>query len=201
VEKPKHYGFIPGQATEISINKPGWKDEKRPFTFTSLNSEPTLEFTIKSYTDRHGVTDELYRLQVGDSLIIHDVWGAISYEGPGYFIAGGAGITPFIAMLRQLHKEGGLKDNRLFFSNKTARDIILYDELERMLDGNALFLLSREQAKAGFINGHIDEAFLQRNVDDFQKHFYVCGPDPMVQGISETLSKLGASTESIVFEK
>ncbi len=28
-EKPKHYTFTPGQATEISIDRNGWKKEKK----------------------------------------------------------------------------------------------------------------------------------------------------------------------------
>jgi ferredoxin-NADP reductase len=202
IEKPANYAFTPGQATEVSINKPEWSEERRPFTFTSLGDEPTLEFTIKSYASHHGVTDELSRLQAGDSLIIRDVWGAISYKGPGYFIAGGAGITPFIAILRQLHKEGGLAGNKLFFSNKTSKDVILQNELTRMLGADAVYILSQEKDKIeGYLNGRIDEAFLQANVADFSKHFYVCGPDPMIQGISETLSKMGAAPDAVVFEK
>jgi hypothetical protein len=201
VEKPKGYSFIPGQATEVAINKPEWKHQLRPFTFTSLNEEPTLEFTIKSYTERHGVTDELYRLQVGDSLIIHDVWGAISYKGPGYFIAGGAGITPFIAILRQLHKEEKLAGNKLFFSNKNSRDVILQEELTRILGRNAVYVLSEEKNKAGYLSGHIDEAFLREQVNDFSRHFYICGPDQMVAAISDTLQRLGASADTVVFER
>ena len=59
VEKPEQYSFIPGQATEVSINTPVMKDEKRPFTFTCLNREPYLEFTIKIYPSHNGVTNEL----------------------------------------------------------------------------------------------------------------------------------------------
>ena len=33
VEKPREYRFTPGQATEVSVNKAGWQNEKRPFTF------------------------------------------------------------------------------------------------------------------------------------------------------------------------
>lgn len=47
LEKPDGYSFSPGQATEIAINKAGWKEEKRPFTFTSLNEDEHLEFIIK----------------------------------------------------------------------------------------------------------------------------------------------------------
>jgi ferredoxin-NADP reductase len=57
VEKPAGYSFIPGQATEMSINTPAWRNEKRPFTFTYLRSASYLEFTIKIYSERNGVTN------------------------------------------------------------------------------------------------------------------------------------------------
>lgn len=103
IEKPNGYHFIPGQATEVAINLPEWKNERRPFTFTSLNDWDHLQFTIKSYSDHNGVTNQLGQLKAGDELILHDVWGAIQYKGEGTFIAGGAGVTPFIAIFRQLH--------------------------------------------------------------------------------------------------
>jgi ferredoxin-NADP reductase len=49
LEKPNVYTFTPGQATEVSIDKKGWREEKRPFTFTSLPEDENLEFTIKIY--------------------------------------------------------------------------------------------------------------------------------------------------------
>jgi len=125
VEKPVHYIFTRGQATEVSINMSGWENELRPFTFTSLNDSPYLEFIVKSYSEHRGVTNKMKTLKVGDSLIIRDPWGAIEYKGPGYFIVGGAGITPFIAILRLLQKERRSDGNRLFFSNKTSCDVIL----------------------------------------------------------------------------
>lgn len=108
VEKPPGYKFKAGQATGVSINKPEWKNEKRPFTFTSLNSWKDLEFTIKIYREHNSVTKQLEKLQAGDELILRDVWGAINYKGKGVFIAGGAGITPFIAILRQLKADDEL---------------------------------------------------------------------------------------------
>jgi predicted ferric reductase len=60
-----------------------------------------LEFTIKIYDSHKQVTKELAKLKHGDELIIRDVWGAIEYKGE-VFIAGGAGVTPFIAIFRKL---------------------------------------------------------------------------------------------------
>lgn len=37
LEKPQGYKFNPGQATEISINKPDWKSERRPFTLSLIH--------------------------------------------------------------------------------------------------------------------------------------------------------------------
>jgi glycine betaine catabolism B len=200
IEKPAGYSFIPGQATEVAINKAGWQEERRPFTFTSLNHEPTLEFTIKRYADHNGVTNQLHQLAAGDELILHDVWGAIEYKGPGYFIAGGAGITPFIAILRQLHRDKQLTGNTLFFSNKTAADVIYEEELTAMLGQHARYILSREP-KAGYESGIINADFLRSQVTDFSKHFYVCGPDKMIADINAALEQLGASADLVVFEK
>lgn len=200
VEKPKDYCFEPGQATEVSINKPEWKEEKRPFTFTSLNNWPYLEFTIKGYAGHDGVTKTLHQLKAGDELILRDVWGAINYRGEGYFIAGGAGITPFIAILRQLHKDRKLKTNQLFFSNKTEKDIIYHDELDDMLGRNAHCLLSKEQ-NTKYRSGHIDKAYLKTHIKDFSKPIYICGPDEMVNELADTLKSLGAKPDALVFEK
>ena len=65
IEKPDGYSFIPGQATEVSVNTPELKNEKRPFTFTCLNSKPYLEFTIKIYPSHNGITNELGKLDPG----------------------------------------------------------------------------------------------------------------------------------------
>jgi glycine betaine catabolism B len=200
IEKPPGYHFTPGQATDVSINKDGRGEEKRPFTFTGLIEEAYLEFTIKRYEDHHGVTDELHQLEPGDELIIEDAWGAIAYKGSGYFIAGGAGITPFIAILRALHQEKKIEGNTLFFSNKTAADIIYEEELKSILNDNAVNILSQE-SNTRYENGIINEVFIKQHITDFTKHFYVCGPDPMVQAITEILENLGANAETIVFEK
>jgi ferredoxin-NADP reductase len=200
VEKPEGYRFEPGQATEVSINQPQWKDEKRPFTFTSRNEWPYLEFTIKGYYDHDGVTKNLHQLKVGDELILRDVWGAINYKGPGYFIAGGAGITPFMAILRHLNHWRALSFNQLFFSNKTEADIIYHDELENMLGRNAHYLTTGE-ANGKYYAHHIDKAYLQEHIKDLNKPIYICGPYEMVQQLTDILTEMGAKPDTLVFEK
>lgn len=206
VEKPKDYKFTPGQATDVSINLPGWEKEKRPFTFTSLNNDNVLEFTIKGYYDHNGVTKKLHGLNSGDELIIQKPWGAISYKGKGVFIAAGAGITPFIAILRDLQKKGELKGNKLIFSNKRQEDIILEKELKNMFKDNPknlVLTLTDEKInnEEKYENKIIDKEFLQKYIKDFKnQHFYICGPPKFVEDISNALKSLGANPEEVVFE-
>ena len=200
VEKPDGYSFISGQATDVAINKNEWKDEKRPFTFTSLPEDNQLEFMIKSYRDHEGVTNQIDTLAVGDELIIQDAWGAIQYKGKGVFIAGGAGITPFIGILKSLQAKGELVGNRLIFANKTAKDVILKSYFRDLLGDNFISILDKEEV-SGHEFGMIDKAFLKKHIQDFTQKFYVCGPDPMVKAVSASLKELGADPDEIVFEK
>lgn len=203
MEKPKGYSYIPGQATELSVNEPEWKAQTRPFTFTGLAEDPYLQFTIKRYPDRHGVTDKLHELKPGDEIIVRDVWGAIEYHGRGCFLAGGAGITPFLAIFRRLHKDRQLEGNTLFFSNKTAADIIEHQELLDILGVRANFVLTRDADAEGYYHGRIDRNFLedQLTTSDLKRPFYVCGTDEMVHELSGILTELGAKPESLVVEK
>lgn len=195
-EKPSGYSFTPGHATEVSVNKEGWKEEKRPFTFTSLSDADDLEFTIKIYPDHDGVTEQLDKLKAGDELIIRDTWGAIEYKGPGYIIAGGAGITPYIAILRDLDKKGKLKGNKLFFSNKTDKDIILKDELDKMLGENATYVIT-DQEDTNHTRAYLNKEFLKSNIRDLDSRFYVCGPPKMTEEINDILEDLGANADAV----
>ena len=153
-EKPHGFQFKPGQATEVSINKEGWQNEGRPFTFTCLPDDAFLEFTIKTYPAREGVTDQLLHLKANDELLLQDIFGAIAYKGEGIFIAGGAGVTPFISILRDLRSKNKIGDNMLIFANKTKKDVILEHEFREMLDRNFINILSDEKVN-GYYHGLI----------------------------------------------
>jgi len=202
LEKPEGYSFTPGQATEVSIDKEGWRDEKRPFTFTSLNDDPHLEFVIKVYPEHDGVTEQIGKLKAGDALIIDDPWGTIEYKSEGVFLAGGAGVTPFIAIFRDLHKKGEMGDNKLIFSNKSDKDIILKEEFEEMLGDNFINVITDEPTEEHiYLDGFIDKDFLNDHINDFTQSFYVCGPGPFNKAMMGYLKELGANPEALVFEE
>lgn len=198
-EKPPNYHFEPGQATELGIYKPEWKNERRPFTFTSLPKEDHLEFTIKIYPEHKGVTNELQKLKAGDELIIDSPWGTISYKGEGLFIAGGAGITPFISIIRHLQATNKIGNNKLIFANKSKADIINESEFRKILGNNFINILSDEKADH-YAHGYITEDLLKQAITDRNNHFYVCGPPIMMDIIEKQLHKLNINPELIVKE-
>lgn len=197
--KPEGYQFIPGEATDITIDQPGWRDKRRAFTFTGLNEWPFLEFTIKIYKNHNGVTAKLDELKKGGSLIIHDSFGLLTYKGAGTFIAGGAGVTPFIANFRQLKKDGKLQGNTLICSNHSAGDIILKEEFETMLGKNFINTLTGKKSDTCHF-GHIDKAFLEETIHDFSQYFYICGSVDMMEDIWELLIEAGAEPDKVIIE-
>lgn len=199
-DKPEHYTFKPGQATEVSINKTGWMDEKRPFTFTSLPESNSLEFTIKVYPSHNSVTNQLLQLKNGDELILHDVFGAIQYKDEGVFIAGGAGVTPFISILRDLQSKNKIGNNKLIFANKTKSDIILEEEFRIMLGDNFINILSDEKVQ-GYGSGMLTEGFIKANSGGMDQYFYVCGPPPMIAAVEKQLIDLEVDEKYIVKEE
>lgn len=198
-EKPVGLVYLPGQAVDISLNKPGWEKELRAFTFTSLPDDDHIEFTIKTYPEHRGVTNELLQIQKGEELLVHGVFGDIGYKGEGIFIAGGAGITPFIAILKQLEKENKTGANKLLFANKTRADIILEDHFQSLLGKNFINILSHEEVK-GFEHGFISAEMIKKNAPVENSYYYLCGPPPMMDAVEKHFATLEISPEYIVKE-
>ncbi|POF32262.1 FAD-binding oxidoreductase [Roseibium marinum] len=198
IAEPEDFAFNVGDATEIALDEDGWRDETRPFTMTSLPEEKSLEFTIKGYPERDGVTEKLHRLKEGDTVLIADPFETFRYEEPGVFIAGGAGITPFMAIFRHLDKTGKLAGNQLIFANKSTADIIYKEELEAM-DGLKVDHILSDKDTAGTHHGEIDADLLKDLVPDLDKRFYLCGPPPMMKALEEVLEELGVKADSVDF--
>lgn len=201
--RPDGFDFVPGQGVELAIDTPEWREQRRPFTPTSLPGDGVLEFIIKGYPEHHGVTEQLHQQRPGARLRMSQPFGAIHYQGPGTFIAAGAGITPFLAILRTLAAENRLAGHRLIYSNKTPADIICGQELVNLLgEEHTLMMCSRTtDCTCSGGRGRIDLDFLRTQIDDFGQQFYVCGPPPFVGAINAALTELGATPEALVFEK
>ncbi len=199
LERPPGFEFTPGQGVKLAIDQPDWRDKGRPFTPTSEPSDGVVEFIIKGYPEHDGVTHALHRLGAGDQLLMSEPFGSIAYRGPGVFIAGGVGITPFIPIVRMLHRQGRLDGHSLLYTNKTPADIVCEKEFGHYLGERARFLCSREGGEH-CPSRRIDRAYLEETIDDYSQHFYLCGPPPFVSALNEMLVDLGATPEALVFE-
>ena len=162
-----------------------------------------IDLIVKKYPGGKAST-YLHSLTPGESLRFALVLRGYRWIPNKYthvtLIAGGAGITPFLAILRQLHREKKAQGNSLFFSNKTVGDIIEHQELLDILGVSANFILSKDDTP-GYFHTRIDKTFLKEQVSNFKQPFYICGPDQMVADLTNTLKELGADPESVVFEK
>jgi ferredoxin-NADP reductase len=120
--------------------------------------------------------------------------------GETVVIAGGAGVTPFICIFRDLHAKNKTGNNKLIFANKTIRDIILTDEFRKLLNKNFINILSDEKA-AGYAYGQITEGFLKAHIGNAIKNVYICGPLPMIDAVEKQLSNLGIGNSAIIKEE
>ncbi len=197
-DRPEGFDFKPGQATTLAVQRDGWRGEQRPFTMTSQPEDRRLEFIIKSYPDHDGVTAQIATLKPGEQVAVTDPEGAITDQGPGTFIAGGAGVTPFIAILRRRARKGELRDCHLMFSNQTERDIILRDEWEAMDALETTFVVT-DDPESDQPKGPIDRGFLEGRIDTGGR-FYLCGPEAMVNDVRDALKSLGVKEDRIVTE-
>jgi ferredoxin-NADP reductase len=196
LERPKSYVFTAGQAIDFKLDLPEVKDKVSPFTFTGLHSAAHLELTIKCYPAHHGITEQIAKLKVGDEVVISEPFETVALKGPGVFIAGGTGITPFIAILRQLKVDLKLPGNTLFFFNKTKADVFMEDEFRELLGADFHPVLSNEEVP-GYLHGRVGADLLQAHITDFKQPFYTCGPEGFVHAVKEALVQLGANENMI----
>jgi len=199
VSRPDGFRFAPGQGVELAIDTPEWRKEGRPFTPTSLGDDRIIEFTIKEYPRHKGVTQALHQLRTGATLLMSNPFGTIQYRGAGTFIAGGAGITPFLAILRELAGKNSLTDHQLVFANKTPMDVICEKELRAYLGDRGHFITTSSKAP-GYEQRRIDAAYLQDTVGSKKQNFYLCGPPGFMESVTEALKSFGADPQALVFE-
>ncbi|WP_299248274.1 FAD-binding oxidoreductase [uncultured Cytophaga sp.] len=198
LERPANYIFSAGQAVELGMDGPKWKDVTAPFTLTGLTKENYLEFILKVYPEHNGFTQALSELTVDSALSITPAWDSFTYKEPGVFIAGGTGITPFIAIIRDLaHKGIPLSNHGLLWANKTHDDIFLKDEFTHNLGERFVNILSKEN-HPDYKTGKLDAAFLAGQNIDIHQYFYICGPGSFSADIKKILIGLGALEKNII---
>ncbi len=192
--KPEGFGFQRGQAVDWALDRRGFRDNPHPFTMVSGPEDDHLEFVIKcyptsEYPDHEGVTEQIEKLVPGAKILISEPFGGLEDKGEGVFIAGGAGITPFISMLEAREKAGALGGCALIFSNKAEKDIILRERWEAMAKkGLQLRLTLTDEDHPSIPHTMVTGDYLKEQLGELtNRRFYVCGPPPMMEAVIATL--------------
>lgn len=197
LEKPDGFRHKPGQAVLFHLTDEGADEEPSPFSPVSLPDADELEFFIKVYPKRDGLTDALEKYSQGDEIEIGNAFGDIRFHEAGTFLAAGTGITPLLAILRNLHAKGKADGNTLYYSESSEEELIAKDLLREILGDSANFILTGD----GNQTGRLDRTFLESKIANIgDQDFYVCGPPEFVEDTLNFLRQKGAKDGQLIYE-
>jgi ferredoxin-NADP reductase len=117
-------------------------------------------------------------------------------------IAAGSGITPMMAVLRYIEERSLSVPVTLIYCVRTRQDIIFREELIRLSRSLARFraavTLTAPDPEWKSNKGRINKELLLQQVPDVSvPTFFLCGPGPFMQHVSELLKELGVSADRI----
>jgi ferredoxin-NADP reductase len=170
--------------------------EAHPFSLSAAPDGQRLRITVKELGDYTGA---LKRLPAGTRVIAEGPFGAFTAAARSRprvaLIAGGAGITPILALLEDMPAAPG--DIAVVYRATREEDVILRDELEA--------LTARRGAALHYVLGAGDRLVpeeIQRLVPDIaDRDVYVCGPPAMTEATRASLGGAGVSRRQIFTER
>ncbi|MDQ1716179.1 MAG: propane monooxygenase reductase component [Pseudonocardiales bacterium] len=209
LSEPGSLRFYPGQYVDIQI--PGHV-EHRSFSMAAPPSpDGRLEFIIKRYPGGHfsGLLSD--KLTVGDSLEVSGPYGTFTLKASSdrrlVFAAGGAGMAPVLALLRQLAEAGSERAMSFYYGARTESDLICDAELTdlkaRLPQLTFIACLSEswpdhwDPATTGFVHDVVERHETGLRDSDI----YLCGPPPMIDAALALLSGQSVPQEQIHFDK
>jgi ferredoxin-NADP reductase len=92
-----------------------------------------------------------------------------------------------------------LNGNTLLFANRSEEDIIIKDELDALLGGRHIDILS--QPHNGEPGRYIDKTLLKPYITGSNQYYYICGPDKFTEAMVQNLEELGVTKEYIIIEE
>jgi predicted ferric reductase len=201
--------FEAGQYGWITLADSPFTLQQHPYSFSSSAEHPErLEFTIKALGDFSGSIGERGD---GARAYIEGPYGSFTFTDPSargaVFIAGGIGVTPFMSMLRTMRDRNDSRHFMLFYGNERIEDIVFREEigrLQQVLNLEVHHVLEHPPADwdglDGLVSTEMLEAHLpQAGASDY--HYYICGPEPMIDVAEPTLIDRGLPLSRIYAER
>ena len=192
------------------------EDVRRSYSLCSSPLENQWKVAVKLIPGGKFSTYVNNKLKTGDYLEVMPPSGTFGVDcntlkAKNYlFFAAGSGITPIISMIKtHLAKE----DNstcKLFYVNKTAKSIIFKEELEQLRNTyfgrlEIYYFLTKERRDIDLFNGRLNDDKMQVLTKTFidipdTSEVFLCGPEQMVNYVSNYLINSGLSRELVHFE-
>ncbi|MDY2585720.1 2Fe-2S iron-sulfur cluster-binding protein [Winogradskyella aquimaris] len=126
------------------------------------------------------------------------------------FFAAGSGITPILSMIKTHLASESQSTCKLFYVNKTAKSIIFKEELEQLRNTyfgrfEIYYFLTKERRDIELFNGRFDNEKMDVLTKTFidipdTNEVFLCGPEQMVNYVSNYLIEAGLPKENIHFE-
>ncbi len=200
-------GCAPGRHVIVGAEIDG-RQVTRSYSPTRVEGR-RLWITVKAI-DGGKLSRHLCRdVAVGDVLALGDTFGGMAPVADAYtpqlFLAAGSGITPMIALVRDLAARGLPVPTTLLYWARTRAELCFVDELRALAAREPLFavrfVLTREPAiAADEAQGRIDAASLSRLAPDaLLRHVFACGPGGFVEQARDLLGAGAASFQAEAF--
>ena len=207
-DKPAGFSHQAGQNAIFSLIDPGEMDAagpSRPFTIASAPHE--RELMIATRMRDSAFKRALGVLPIGAKLSIDGPAGVMvlheDESRPAVFLAGGIGITPFLAMARDAAARLLRHQIVLFYSNRRPQDAAFLSELKHMQNRN--FRLVATMTEAPEWTGEkrfISRELLAEHVPDLRAPiYYFAGPPAMTMAMQGMLNDIGVSEEDMRSEE
>lgn len=191
-------------------------DTRRTYSLCSSPVDSEWQVAVKSIPEgvfSNFVNNELKKGDTLDVMIPSGTFGVDIQpdKSKNYlFFAAGSGITPVLSMIRT---HLALEPNatcKLFYVNRTAKSIIFKETLEQLRNKyfgrlEIYYFLTKEHRDIPLFNGRFDDEkmeILTRTFIDIPDtdEVFLCGPESMVNYVSEYLIQAGLPKELIHYE-
>lgn len=184
-------GLRPGQHLNLSAEIDGTRVTRSYSPSQVDRADDRIAITVKAI-DGGKLSQHLCRTaRVGDVLDLGPAFGEMvlpdAVGEPWLFLAAGSGITPLMAMIRELAARGMPAPLTLLYWARHRDELCFVDELRELVQQHANFrvhfLLTRETATSvDEGEGRIDDAQLATLAPDLAaRRVYACGPGGFVE--------------------
>lgn len=171
--------------------------EEHPYTLSSAPEEDHLRIAIKDLGD---ASRALQTIEPGARVTVEGPYGRFfppgrPYDSPELWVAGGIGITPFLARLRHLAQRGQRVDIVLVYCVQDEARALFDAELRELAGRIDGFVLEYHYF---YQEGPIDSDFLNTSCPDLTgREVFVCGPEPLNRRLLEHTRDAGILSERI----